>query len=82
MLKEKEKEHLIHREYEFPEGYSISTIVMREIDGADQAEAGRLLAALGTADSEEVAILDANVCLLYTSPSPRDATLSRMPSSA
>ena len=22
------------------------------------------------------------VCLLYTSPSPRDATLSRMPSSA
>ena len=26
--------------------------------------------------------LYANVCLLYTSPSPRDATLSRMPSSA
>ena len=25
---------------------------------------------------------DANICLLYTSPSPRDATLSRMPSSA
>ena len=25
---------------------------------------------------------DANTCLLYTSPSPRDATLSRMPSSA
>ena len=24
----------------------------------------------------------ANTCLLYTSPSPRDATLSRMPSSA
>ena len=24
----------------------------------------------------------ADVCLLYTSPSPRDATLSRMPSSA
>ena len=23
-----------------------------------------------------------NTCLLYTSPSPRDATLSRMPSSA
>ena len=28
-------------------------------------------------------VLDANeACLLYTSPSPRDATLSRMPSSA
>ena len=26
--------------------------------------------------------LRANNCLLYTSPSPRDATLSRMPSSA
>ena len=25
---------------------------------------------------------NANACLLYTSPSPRDATLSRMPSSA
>ena len=26
--------------------------------------------------------MDKNICLLYTSPSPRDATLSRMPSSA
>ena len=26
--------------------------------------------------------LGINACLLYTSPSPRDATLSRMPSSA
>ena len=26
--------------------------------------------------------VDASACLLYTSPSPRDATLSRMPSSA
>ena len=29
-----------------------------------------------------VALLGGNGCLLYTSPSPRDATLSRMPSSA
>ena len=28
------------------------------------------------------ATLRRNTCLLYTSPSPRDATLSRMPSSA
>ena len=28
------------------------------------------------------AISKCNICLLYTSPSPRDATLSRMPSSA
>ena len=30
----------------------------------------------------ENAIVDGDSCLLYTSPSPRDATLSRMPSSA
>ena len=30
---------------------------------------------------EEKVVLD-KICLLYTSPSPRDATLSRMPSSA
>ena len=29
-----------------------------------------------------VIIMTAHSCLLYTSPSPRDATLSRMPSSA
>ena len=29
-----------------------------------------------------VAVILAYLCLLYTSPSPRDATLSRMPSSA
>ena len=33
-----------------------------------------------TASTEEHILL--NICLLYTSPSPRDATLSRMPSSA
>ena len=30
----------------------------------------------------EVMTPNTNICLLYTSPSPRDATLSRMPSSA
>ena len=33
--------------------------------------------------NEEVqSLYDANICLLYTSPSPRDGLLSRMPSSA
>ena len=31
---------------------------------------------------EDINLNEVNVCLLYTSPSPRDATLSRMPSSA
>ena len=30
----------------------------------------------------KVSVFDIITCLLYTSPSPRDATLSRMPSSA
>ena len=33
-------------------------------------------------DGADVAMADKKACLLYTSPSPRDATLSRMPSSA
>ena len=33
-------------------------------------------------DFEYTKWLDPETCLLYTSPSPRDATLSRMPSSA
>ena len=32
--------------------------------------------------NNKVASEETNNCLLYTSPSPRDATLSRMPSSA
>ena len=36
------------------------------------------------ANSSDITSLDSRLtnCLLYTSPSPRDATLSRMPSSA
>ena len=30
----------------------------------------------------DIILQEVNICLLYTSPSPRDATLSRMPSSA
>ena len=33
-------------------------------------------------DKESAFFAQYNSCLLYTSPSPRDATLSRMPSSA
>ena len=40
-------------------------------------EDGRLLIPAGYMNRTE-----ANICLLYTSPSPRDGLLSRMPSSA
>ena len=42
----------------------------------------RYLAQLETADRRGDAVPEAKVCLLYTSPSPRDGLLSRMPSSA
>ena len=41
--------------------------------------ANKLVDELG---SDNVLFINTNICLLYTSPSPRDATLSRMPSSA
>ena len=38
--------------------------------------------AKGFCYSLDIPLMSINSCLLYTSPSPRDATLSRMPSSA
>ena len=65
------------------------TVIIKRTDTADN---GKIVVAL--IDENEamlkrirkkgkvVALESANSCLLYTSPSPRDATLSRMPSSA
>ena len=36
----------------------------------------------GVIEAYEAVVDQVDLCLLYTSPSPRDATLSRMPSSA
>ena len=36
----------------------------------------------GTGQNIDIALVDAQICLLYTSPSPRDRQKSRMPSSA
>ena len=49
--------------------------VIQAVDGIDGLET---LAARGA----DVVITDINICLLYTSPSPRDKRQSRMPSSA
>ena len=48
---------------------------------ADETDFDELTAEEGTEEAPTPPPSDV-VCLLYTSPSPRDATLSRMPSSA
>ena len=50
----------------------------------DVAGAEKLLGLIGfeVMDDDLVLPLDASICLLYTSPSPRDLSTSRMPSSA
>ena len=53
--------------------------------GAQQLTNAELLALLigsGHHGESAVHLMQRLLCLLYTSPSPRDATLSRMPSSA
>ena len=53
-----------------------------ESDGGDALDAMEPCVPAGAVLSYYVYAALADPCLLYTSPSPRDATLSRMPSSA
>ena len=49
---------------------------------ADTAETADPGAPSVTSEASYAVLEELDICLLYTSPSPRDATLSRMPSSA
>ena len=49
------------------------SIRREEVQAKDQKKA---------AEIDQLRVIQSSDCLLYTSPSPRDATLSRMPSSA
>ena len=67
----------------------ISEVASRNEIGIFHASAKTTRGCLSSDDGWIPALLTAcaktgqlNICLLYTSPSPRDATLSRMPSSA
>ena len=63
---------------------SVGTVASLPALAADELHYNQI--ALRAEVSQEVArdlmIVTLYTCLLYTSPSPRDATLSRMPSSA
>ena len=59
-----------------------SPTVDLQVDGHSQFKTYSETVGVATVVSGVVTIDLSNACLLYTSPSPRDATLSRMPSSA
>ena len=66
------------------EGYPEDQVAYRRAFERDKDDLRRLGVPIDIARTETVdgPIDGYRVCLLYTSPSPRDATLSRMPSSA
>lgn len=56
---EMKKPHLLHKRFELPKGCSVKSFVMREIDGQDERDAGRWIAARGTnIDDPSVAIME------------------------
>ena len=59
-------------------------ILVIDLDPQGNATTGLGLSNSGTSDNTIYSVLNGNkkICLLYTSPSPRDDELSRMPSSA
>ena len=63
-------------------GYTFAKLSKEEVDLARQGTSADPHAAAATGFARKVAEARGKVCLLYTSPSPRDLSTSRMPSSA
>ena len=69
--------------YSEPQAYPGMRVPHRDILISDPDQPSvRVYDTSGPYSDDSVAIDPEKGCLLYTSPSPRDATLSRMPSSA
>ena len=60
----------------------VLAIIIIPDDGIEMSELARTLGLENSTVTRLIARLERNNCLLYTSPSPRDGLLSRMPSSA
>ena len=62
------------------EGYDVTGVTLKLYDDTKQSKEGRQCCA--GQDILDAKRVSENICLLYTSPSPRDKRQSRMPSSA
>ena len=65
----------------------VAELMKRKMEeyGFDEVIIDRFGSVLGTINGKrpgKTILMDGHICLLYTSPSPRDRSLSRMPSSA
>ena len=70
---------LVHRN----RGTTGRRTIQRFLDEAAAADLGISMTVVDNGSApEQLALLRDDLCLLYTSPSPRDGLLSRMPSSA
>ena len=76
---------VLERSYGVPEVVNDGVTIARDIEIADPKEnvgAKLVVEVASKTDGKAGDGTTTSTCLLYTSPSPRDATLSRMPSSA
>ena len=70
------------------DGNNLRVVIVDKVADSKMTKAGHGLAVGDslsdgtTTDHKVTVVIDANTCLLYTSPSPRDVEESRMPSSA
>ena len=78
------KAHTIHREHHDPNKIQVSTLMSIKTGGCpeDCKYCSQSIKYNTDVEIEKLLSVEDVICLLYTSPSPRDGQISRMPSSA